>query len=143
MEYVGGAACLNISTFYSRSKERTKYLKSIHSRFIDTCQPYANYDYVYDKTGNCRSKNKETYNVCAGSCGNSQTNIFLDMDNSFSSVETDCKCCQPIPSGKRTIAIVCEDTGIESTADILEVESCQCQACGAGNAYTIIVINKK
>ncbi|KAL5006387.1 hypothetical protein ScPMuIL_015193 [Solemya velum] len=43
----------------------------------DTCSVYNKFDYLTDISGRCKSKYKERFSVCAGSCGNSRTDVFL------------------------------------------------------------------
>lgn len=75
--------------------------------------------------------------MCAGSCGNSRTDVYLLKPygkNKLGNMRTTCSCCNAIlrEDEPQMIEVSCEKPNgkiVESTTEYYPVESCECMAC--------------
>ncbi|KAL5006770.1 hypothetical protein ScPMuIL_015576 [Solemya velum] len=103
----------------------------------DTCKIYNKFDYLTDISGRCKSKYKERYSVCAGSCGNSRTDVFLLKPyggNMLGNTRTECSCCNAVlrEDEPQEIEVTCEKPNgemFDGKATYYPIERCECRHC--------------
>lgn len=93
-----------------------------------------------DRDGKCISKEKIRHNLCAGSCGNSRTDVLLQGPYDDNFLVTQCKCCRAVMDTDIyvDVDVVCTNSDgsrYDSVAKYVPVEGCECNTCSNGERW--------